>query len=77
MRLHGANKVLSKEVDLNELVKKTNGFSGADLENLLNESALIAASRDRECITNEDIEDAFYKILMNGYKKRGRKEINI
>ena len=69
LRLHSANKVLSKEVDLNELVKKTNGFSGADLENLLNESALIAASKDRECITKEDIEDAFYKILMNGYKK--------
>ncbi|MGI6733386.1 MAG: ATP-dependent metallopeptidase FtsH/Yme1/Tma family protein [Anaerovoracaceae bacterium] len=69
LRLHSANKVLSKEVDIHELVKKTNGFSGAELENLLNEAALIAAGKDRECITNEDVEDAFYKILMNGYKK--------
>lgn len=69
LRLHSADKVLSEEVDIRELVKKTNGFSGAELENLLNESALIAAGKDRECITNEDIEDAFYKILMNGYKK--------
>ena len=70
LRLHSANKVLSKEVDIHELVKKTNGFSGADLENLLNEEALIAAGKDRECITNEDVEDAFYKILPNGYKER-------
>ncbi len=74
LKLHSANKVLSEEVNINELVKKTNGFSGAELENLLNESALIAAGKDRDSITNQDVEDAYYKILMNGYKKERMEE---
>mgnify|MGYP000863679157 CR=1 FL=1 len=69
LRLHSADKALADEVDIRELVKKTNGFSGAELENLLNESALIAAGKNKDSITNEDIENAYYKILMNGYKK--------
>ena len=69
LKLHSKDKVFSEEVDIRALVKKTNGFSGAELENLLNESALIAAGKNRNCITWDDIEDAYYKILMNGYKK--------
>ncbi len=69
LKLHSKDKVFSNEVDIRTLVKKTNGFSGAELENLLNESALIAAGKNRSCITWDDIEDAYYKILMNGYKK--------
>jgi cell division protease FtsH len=69
LRLHSAGKKLSEEVDIEAIAKKTSGFSGAELENLLNESALIAATKNEEWITNLDIEDAFFKIVMNGHKK--------
>jgi len=69
LKLHSAGKKLAEEVKIDALAKKTNGFSGAELENLLNEAALIAATNDKEWITNVDIEDAFFKIIMNGHKK--------
>lgn len=69
LQLHSAGKKLSEEVKIEALAQKTNGFSGAELENLLNEAALIAATRDGEWITNFDMEDAFFKIIMNGHKK--------
>lgn len=69
LKLHSTGKKLADEVKIEALAKKTNGFSGAELENLLNEAALIAATADKEWITNEDIEDAFFKIIMNGHKK--------
>jgi len=69
LKLHSTGKRLAEEVKIDALAKKTNGFSGAELENLLNEAALIAATNDKEWITNEDIEDAFFKIIMNGHKK--------
>ena len=69
LKLHGAGKKLADEVKIDALAKKTNGFSGAELENLLNEAALVAATKDKDWITNEDIEDAFFKIIMNGHKK--------
>jgi cell division protease FtsH len=69
LKLHSAGKKLAEEVNIDALAKKTNGFSGAELENLLNEAALIAATKDKEWITNADIEDAFFKIVMNGHKK--------
>ena len=69
LRLHSSGKKLSEEVKIEALAKKTNGFSGAELENLLNEAALIAATQDKEFITNEDIENAFFKLLLNGHKK--------
>lgn len=69
LKLHSAGKKLSDEVKIDALAKKTNGFSGAELENLLNEAALIAATKDKDWITNVDIEDAFFKIIMNGHKK--------
>jgi len=69
LKLHSAGKKLGEEVRIDALAKKTNGFSGAELENLLNEAALIAATKDKEWISNEDIEDAFFKIIMNGHKK--------
>ncbi|HWQ77337.1 MAG TPA: AAA family ATPase [Anaerovoracaceae bacterium] len=70
LKLHSAGKKLADEVKIDALAKKTNGFSGAELENLLNEAALIAATADQEWITNVDIEDAFFKIIMNGHKKK-------
>lgn len=69
LKLHSTGKKLANEIQIDALAKKTNGFSGAELENLLNESALIAAAKDKEWITNADIEDAFFKIIMNGHKK--------
>jgi len=69
LKLHSTGKKLAEEVRIDALAKKTNGFSGAELENLLNEAALIAATKDQEWITNVDIEDAFFKIIMNGHKK--------
>ena len=69
LKLHSTGKALSQEIKIDALAKKTNGFSGAELENLLNEAALIAATKDKELITSEDIDDAFFKIIMNGHKK--------
>ena len=69
LKLHSKGKALAEEVKIDALAKKTNGFSGAELENLLNEAALIGATKDKEQITNEDIDDAFFKIIMNGHKK--------
>ena len=74
LKLHSANKKLSPEIDIEVLSKTTNGFSGAELENLLNEAALIAATKDKEWITNEDMDDAFFKIIMNGHKKKRSEE---
>lgn len=75
LKLHAKNKMLDESVDIDELSKKTIGFSGADLENLLNEGALIAANLGKRFIDNEDIENAFFKIIMEGNKKP-RKEVN-
>lgn len=75
LHIHGRTKVFSKEVDFHTLAGKTVGFSGADLEALLNEAALIAAEKDKNYIENSDIEDAFFKIVMQGNKKT-RSKIN-
>lgn len=75
LKLHAKNKKLDETVDIKELAGKTVGFSGAELENLLNESALIAASSDKKVIDKDSIEDAFFKILLGGNKKP-RKEID-
>ena len=75
LKLHSKNKKLDESVSIEGLAKKTIGFSGAELENLLNEGALIAANKDGKVITNEDLENAFFKIAMDGNKKP-RKEID-
>ena len=75
LKIHSKNKKLSSDVHLNSLADKTTGFSGAELESLLNEAALLAAGRDKECIDNNDIDDAFFKLVMQGNKKP-RNEIN-
>lgn len=75
LKVHSKNKMLSDDVDLEVLAAKTSGFSGAELEALLNEAAMIAAGSNRNAISNNDIEDAFFKIVMKGNKKR-RDEID-
>ncbi len=71
LKIHSKNKPLSDEVNLEKIAYNTAGFSGAELENLLNESALIAARKNHSYITQEDIDDALKKITV-GLKKSGK-----
>jgi cell division protease FtsH len=64
LRLHARNKPLADDVDLEKVARGTPGFSGADLENLLNEAALLTVRDDRSTITQADVEAARDKILM-------------
>jgi cell division protease FtsH len=64
LHIHARNKPLAKDIDLGSLARGTPGFSGADLRNLLNEAALIAARFDRQEIMREDVEQARDKVLM-------------
>jgi cell division protease FtsH len=64
LRVHGRNKPFSPDVDLEQVARGTPGFSGADLSNLLNESALLAIRRKKAEITGQEISDAADKILM-------------
>ena len=69
LRVHARNKPLEENADLNKVARTTAGFTGADLANLLNEAALLAARRGKSLIGNEDIEDAFLKVIMGPQKK--------
>jgi cell division protease FtsH len=64
LEIHARGKPLAETVDLEEVARGTPGFSGADLENLLNEAALLAARNDQEQIEQENIEEAHDKVLM-------------
>ena len=68
LKVHAKNKTLAKEVTLENLAKRTPGFSGADLENLLNEAALLAVRRNKKEITMEDIDEATDRVLMGPAK---------
>ena len=67
--LYAKKKKLSGNIDLGVLAKNTAGFTGADLENLMNEAALLAARRDETAISMEDLENAMTKVLMGPEKK--------
>lgn len=67
--VHTRNKPLGEDVDLEQLARTTAGFTGADLENLLNEAAIAAAKDDRKFITNTDIKNAFIKTGIGSEKK--------
>ena len=71
LKVHARNKPLEETVDLAQVAKTTAGFTGADLANLLNEAALLAARRGKNLIGMEDIEDAFIKVIA-GPKKKSR-----
>lgn len=71
LKVHCRKKPLEDDVNLAEIAKATAGYSGADLENLMNESAILAARRNHSKITNKDIEDANLKVMM-GNEKRSR-----
>lgn len=72
LKIHARNKPLGPDVDLNEIARTTAGFSGADLENLLNEAALAAAKHGQKAITNKDVEEAAIKVVV-GPEKRSHK----
>ncbi len=69
LRVHARGKPLGDDVDLNSIARGTPGFSGADLENLLNEAALLAVRRRGRFITQADIDEAILKVQMGPEKK--------
>ena len=72
LNVHAKNKILAKSVNLKHIAERTPGYSGADLENLLNEAALLAVRRDKEAITMDEIDEASDRVLM-GPAKTSRK----
>ena len=71
LRVHAKNKPLMDDVDLKQIAQTTAGFTGADLENLMNEAAIAAAKAGRSCISAEDIKKSFIKVGI-GAEKRSR-----
>lgn len=72
LKIHARDKQLADDVDLNSIAKGTPGFAGADLENLMNEAALLAVRRRHRFITMEDVDEAILKVQM-GPEKKSRK----
>ena len=71
LEVHAKNKKLDKDVDLKVLAKRTPGFTGADLQNLLNESALLAARKGQDKITMEDVDSSIDRVIA-GVEKKSR-----
>ena len=69
LKVHARNKKLAKEVDLKVIAQQTPGFSGAELENLLNEAALVAARRDKKAIDKLDVDEAHDRVIAGPAKK--------
>jgi len=69
LKVHSRGKPLGDDVKLDDIAKNTSGFTGADLENLLNEAALLAARKDKKVITYEEIKEATFKVVMGPEKK--------
>ena len=69
LEVHARKKTLGEDVDFKIIAKNTSGFSGADLENVLNEAALLAARRNKKEINMQEIEDAMVKVTMGPEKK--------
>ena len=70
LRVHARNKPLSDDVDLKVVAQQTPGFAGADLENVLNEAALVAARRNKKKIDASDIDEAEDRVIAGPAKKR-------
>ena len=69
LRVHAKDKPLGEDVDLSQIAKTTAGFTGADLENLLNEAAIVAAKEGRAFIKQQDIKNSFIKVGIGAEKK--------
>ncbi len=77
LKVHSKNKPVSDSVSLETVSKSTYGFTGADLENLLNEAAILTARRDKKLIEQEEIDEAILKVIMGPEKKnRKHNELN-
>jgi len=71
-QVHAKGKPLDSDVDLEVLAKRTPGFTGADIANLMNEAALLAARRRKKKISHEDLEDAIDRVMAGGPEKKSR-----
>ena len=71
LNVHAANKPLADDVDLASIAKLTPGFTGADLSNLLNESAILTARRNKHIITNKEVQDSMERVIA-GPERKGR-----
>ncbi|MEG2348146.1 MAG: ATP-dependent zinc metalloprotease FtsH [Clostridia bacterium] len=71
LKLHSKNKPFAKGIDFKVIAKNTAGFSGADLENMVNEATLLAARKDKKIVSIEDVEEAMVKVMM-GPEKRSK-----
>ncbi|MDE7404309.1 MAG: ATP-dependent zinc metalloprotease FtsH [Lachnospiraceae bacterium] len=69
LKVHAKNKPLGEDVDLKQIAQTTAGFTGADLENLLNEASIVAAKTNRSFVMQEDIKKAFIKVGIGAEKK--------
>ena len=69
LKVHAKNKPLSKDIDLKNIARITSGFTGAEIENLLNESAILTAKENRKIITEEDIQKSMIKVTLGPQKK--------
>jgi len=74
LEIHSRNKPLSADVSLERIAKRTTGFSGADLENILNEAAIMATKAGRKEILEKDIEEASIKVIMGSARRRKRND---
>src|SRR3990170_2278340 len=70
VKIHARGKPFAKDVDFRKIAKRTVGFSGADLENMLNEAAILAAGSGRKQITTSDVEESATKVKLGPEKKR-------
>lgn len=82
LALHAKNKKFDETVDFDIIAKQTVGFAGADLENLLNEASIIAVDNGKSFVSSEEIDRAFFKVVMQGDVKdgqsnRGKKELEL
>ncbi|NLZ92661.1 MAG: ATP-dependent metallopeptidase FtsH/Yme1/Tma family protein [Firmicutes bacterium] len=71
LKVHARNKPLTKDVDLSVIARRTPGFSGADLENIINEGALLSGRRNKKLISMQELEDAIERVI-GGTEKRSR-----
>ncbi|MDO9399370.1 MAG: ATP-dependent zinc metalloprotease FtsH [bacterium] len=72
LKLHSKNKPLTKDADLRQIAQRTPGFSGADLSNLLNEGAILAARRNRKTISMDELTESIEKVIL-GPERRSRR----
>ena len=71
LKIHGKNKKFMENVDFTAVAHNTSGFSGAELENLLNEAAILAVRQNQIAISADNIEEAMKKVVL-GLQKKGR-----